>query len=303
MKRHQSDQEISDRIVDYLYGELPTEEAEQVRHRVESDPAWQAEYRILETTFQALDAWGDRDVPADATAAVRDRINRHHERPAATRAWLRVLWERLAPVAAAVLVSVTILWTTTSSLGVGAASVKDLLFCGVLWGGIYHLVFMVLLRRDPSYIWVPAANRGFVCLELRRAVLWGAVAFVLFFAAALATPNPAPFETRPTYMAIANKIPYFVAFLEPAVYALVGCLIAAFVLGRRAGGDAGAQGTLMGVIAGILIVLDLYTYHLVEPNSTLLHLAVWSFTAFFVAVASGHWGALLGSRKPPPSTG
>ena len=221
MNQTRKNDQISERILEFLYGELSPEEEDRVRQRVESDPSWKEEYRILESTFRALDAWQDRDVPVDAANRVRGRVDAAdrvrarvaRERPAAARAWFRLGWERLGPVAAAVLVSGVILWTLTSSLTEVSTSVKDLLFCGVLWGGVYHLVFLVLMKREPSYLWVPAGSRGFLCLELRRAVLWAVVAFVLFFGTALATPNPVPFETRPMYLGLAGRIPSGVAFL------------------------------------------------------------------------------------------
>jgi hypothetical protein len=288
-----------EKILDYVYGELPPDEAETVRARIESDPEWKDEYELISGTSRVLDSWDEQPVPAGVTQGVLRRIEGAAPGRSAASAWLRMAWERLAPVAAAVFVSVAFLWVTTSSLDLSAASMRDLLFCGVLWGGVYHMVFLVLMRREPSQVWVPAGSGGFVRVELRRAVLWAVVAFVLFMGVAQVTPNPGAFETRAVYLEIAKKIPYFVSFLLPAFYALAGCLVAAFFLGRKVKTDAGTQGTLMGVLAGILIALDLYTYHITYAPfglSTLLHLAVWTASGVAVAVASGYAGAILGSK-------
>jgi len=299
MKTNQSLEPMTEKILDYVYGELPPEEADKVRARVASDPEWKAEYDLLAGVSRTLDAWDEAPAPADAREAVLRRIRETRPAAAAAGAWLRMAWERLGPVAAAAAVSVAILWATTGSVGPPAAPVKDLLFCGVLWGGIYHMVFLVLLKREPARVWVPAGSGGYICVELRRAVFWAVIAFVLFLGVALATPNPAPFETRTAYRGIAERIPYPVSFLLPAGYALVGCLAAGLFLGRRARIGAGTQGILMGVIAGILIALDLYTYHITYApfgQSTLAHLAAWTVSGFAVAVASGYGGALLGAK-------
>lgn len=98
---------MTERLVDYLYGELDSAEAAEVQRLLEAKPEWQAELARLRSVMGSLDRLADEEIPLGLANEISEEIARNAERDqlyaqTKTTGW-DVLWSLYARIAAVAL--------------------------------------------------------------------------------------------------------------------------------------------------------------------------------------------------------
>lgn len=293
-------EEQKQRIVDSLYGELSGEEETQLQKELEANEEMRTELSRMRSTVASLSEWKEVQVPEDLHREVMQRF--HEERQGGfldqVTQLLRALWIEARPTLAALAIAALVIW-----LGVGRPEVLKqnpltLVFLGVIWGGTYNTFFRTLFCSDAQ---VSRGMKGMnaprvLQIDPRAAIFMGFVAMAIALATAIVTPNPRPFEDRPGFLLVSDALPYWVAYILPGFYSLVGTFLAGLFLSRKIDRYYPTHALVMGLVYAILMELNLYTCRLLDPVSPKPMFIVWLVSALVCGVSGALTGVDVGKR-------
>lgn len=272
-----------ERLVDHLYGDNSATPV--------PDPQGQAELDGLCTVRRTLGTWRDEPLPPALHDQVMDRVQELALRGRRTFAgfvwWL--LRREVSPAVMGTTVAALILLLHSSGDGTTVVGTghRTALLCGLVWGGIFSSVFRAALSQRTQALAAWWTRGRTVVLDMKSVCSWALLAFALAFTVAVFTPNPSPFEDRGAFLHLADQIPYAVAYGLPALYVLVGTLVAGTACGLFHRRSAVAHGTGVGLVAAVLMILDLWTCKILQPEIPWDVFAVWIGSVILTGALAG----------------